>query len=128
MANRNITYGVKLKVDSTDLNSVNNQIADLLKTYNSMGDFGKKFGMNFKQIKEHFSEMGTSFTEVQKGVQSIGEAFSKSYNSKLGTVNFKEFNEEISKSNIDVPKLFNALKQGDPAAVRTFKNMSIIFF
>lgn len=125
MANRNITYGVKLKVDSTDLNSVNNQITDLLKTYNSMGDFGKKFGMNFKQIKEHFSEMGTSFTEVQKGVQSIGEAFSKSYNSKLGTVNFKEFNEEISKSNIDVPKLFNALKQGDPAAVRTFKNMSI---
>ena len=95
MANRNITYGVKLKVDSTDLNSVNNQITDLLKTYNSMGDFGKKFGMNFKQIKEHFSEMGTSFTEVQKGVQSIGEAFSKSYNSKLGTVNFKEFNEEI---------------------------------
>lgn len=121
----NITYGIKLKVDSTDLNSVNTQVLDMLKTYSSIASFGKKTDMNFKQIKEYFTGMGTSFTEVQQGVQSIGEAFEKSYNPKLGTVNFKEFNSEISKSNIDIKNLFNALKQVDPAAANTFKNMSI---
>ena len=91
----NITYGIKLKVDSTDLTTVKSQIDNLLKTYSSMGDFRKTTGMDFSQIKDHFSNLNTSFGEVSKGVKTIGQAFNESYNMKLGTLNFSKFNEEI---------------------------------
>ena len=48
----NITYGIKLKVDSTDFGSVKKQLEDLVKTYSTMGTLSKETGLSPKKLKE----------------------------------------------------------------------------
>ena len=124
----NITYGIKLKVDSTDLNSIKNQLNDLVNIYSSMGSLSKASGINFKDLNTNFKNIGTSFKEVQGNITKVRDAFNASFNTRLGTLNFESFNKALNDGNINLGQLYKQLQSSGVAGTTAFRNMATSIF
>lgn len=120
----NITYGIKLKVDSTDFGSVKKQLEDLVKTYSTMGTLSKETGLSPKKLKEQFDAQNTSFKEIQNNIQKVYTSFTSSFNNKMGALDFSKFNHSLETSNVDLGKLYQQLQASGVAGVNTFRNMA----
>ena len=124
----NITYGIKLKVDSTDLNSIKNQLNDLVNIYSSMGSLSKASGINFKDLNANFKNIGTSFKEVQGNITKVRDAFNASFNTRLGTLNFESFNKALNDGNINLGQLYKQLQSSGVAGTTAFRKMATSIF
>lgn len=104
MANRRIDYTIGFKPDKSGLNSIYNSLKEIQQM--TAKDYMIKFGKS-----NNIYQARTELEAVQNQVLNIANAYSKSFDSKLGIVNLRNFDNELRKCNIESKDLFTILSK-----------------
>ena len=106
MANRRIDYTIGFKPDKSGLNSIYNSLKEIKQM--TAKDYMIKFGTS--------SNLYTARDELEQILNQISvieTAYSKSFDSKLGVINLRNFNNELNKGGVNANQLFQTLAKVD---------------
>lgn len=108
-----VSVQVDFKANLTDLKKSFNELANL--TTKDLIDINK--GMNTKEAER-------ALRQIKNTVSEIEVAYNSAYNNKLGVVNLKKFNENISSSKISAQQMGAALGQAGERGKLAFTNLT----
>ncbi len=104
MANRRIDYTIGFKPDKTSLNSIYNSLKEIQQM--TAKDYMLKFSKS-----DNIYQARVELEAIQGQVLNIANSYSKSFDSKLGVVNLRNFDNELQKCNIQSKDLFTILSK-----------------
>ena len=102
MANRRIDYTIGFKPDKSGLNSIYNSLKEIKQM--TAKDYMIKFGTS-----SNLYTARDELEQIQNQISVIETAYSKSFDSKLGVINLRNFNNELSKGGVNANQLFQTL-------------------
>ena len=104
MANRRIDYTIGFKPDKSGLNSIYNSLKEIQQM--TAKDYMLKFSKS-----DNIYQARVELEAIQGQVLNIANSYSKSFDSKLGVVNLRNFDNELQKCNIQSKDLFTILSK-----------------
>ena len=117
--NRKINYEIGFNINQSNYR----QIVQSLEEINNIttSAYAKKNNLST-------SEARSDLQKIRKDANALGEALRKAYNQKLNTVNIKEFNTQLEKSNTNLTSVVSSLAKSGAAgqnAIRSLVNQTM---
>ena len=91
--NRKINYEIGFNINQSNYRQIVQSLEEINKI--TTNAYAKKNNLST-------SEARSDLQKIRKDANALGEALRKAYNQKLNTVNIKEFNTQLEKSNTNL--------------------------
>ena len=112
MANKQIRYGIGFDVDKSSLQSVRQELQQFS-------------NMSFKELKLINKDATMQDLQaIKTSAHQLGDAFEKSFNPKLGTVNIEKFNQELKTTGFNVAQAEQAYAKMGTKGQSAFRNLT----
>lgn len=116
MAEKSFVYDIKLNVDKSNLNSIENALKEIQKmTASDLMNIDKN--LNTGEAIEKLRQVKNTVGELQSALKNA-------YNVKLGSVDISKFNKEIEKSNLDINVIRKELTSVGSVGSSAFRNLT----